>query len=243
MARHQELLGRNCERMQRAILQGLGSDRPRLRGRRISLDELETFETDRRLRPVTVPVLVDVRSLFVFGAEVGTLPARGNLRPRDRARKDREELMFGRRENESRFAVTGVVRAAAPYFEPGSGMVLLTDRKQSYIGILQQELGQKIRHHRIPSSLARGRSNPLFQINHTLASLRDGVSRLVRRNWAHSKKRQRLRSHLWIWIVWRNFVRAITNRAPGTTCAMALGVMDRKLTLPDMCRWKAEYLR
>ena len=68
--------------------------------------------------------------------------------------------------------------------------------------------------------------------------LRDGVSRLVRRSWAASKLKERLEQHLWIWIVWRNYVRAITNRAPQLTAGIALGLTNKMWTVAEMCAWK-----
>lgn len=44
------------------------------------LDELETYETDRRLCPVTMPLLIHRRTYLVIHAEVAPLPARGGLR-------------------------------------------------------------------------------------------------------------------------------------------------------------------
>ena len=49
---------------------------------RFQLDEQETFETDRLLKPVTMPVLIHADSRFVVHVEAAKLPARGQLRPR-----------------------------------------------------------------------------------------------------------------------------------------------------------------
>ena len=85
----------------------------------------------------------------------------------------------------------------------------------------------------------RDRANPLFAINHTLAMLRDGVSRLVRRSWAASKRSRKLQLHLWIWACWRNYVRGITNRAPRVTPAMVASLERRPIRpahLPNLGR-------
>ncbi|MBL7008437.1 MAG: hypothetical protein ISR76_05525, partial [Planctomycetes bacterium] len=70
------------------------------------------------------------------------------------------------------------------------------------------------------------------------AMMRDGVSRLVRRSWAASKRRERLEQHLWIWLVYRNYLRGVTNEAPRVTPAMAVGVDDRKRTRTELLRWR-----
>jgi hypothetical protein len=88
------------------------------------------------------------------------------------------------------------------------------------------------------STAVRNYSNPLFPINHTLAMMRDGVSRLVRRSWAAAKLRERLELHLWIWVAYRNYVRAITNEARHVTSAMALGIDSGKWKRREMLAWR-----
>ncbi len=83
-----------------------------------------------------------------------------------------------------------------------------------------------------------GSGNPLFPINHTLAMMRDGISRLVRRTWAASKLRERLEWHAWIWATWRNYVRGITNRSPRVTPAMAIGIEKEKWNATELCAWR-----
>ena len=72
--------------------------------------------------------------------------------------------------------------------------------------------------------------------------MRDGVSRLVRRTWAASKRRERLLQHLWVWICYRNYVRGQTNARPRMTPAMAVGVLDRQLDFDDLFVWRAPYV-
>jgi hypothetical protein len=64
--------------------------------------------------------------------------------------------------------------------------------------------------------------------------MRDGLSRLVRRNWAYSKCRHKLKRHLWIWVTWRNYVRQITNRDRWNSPASVLGIELRRLELHEL---------
>ena len=93
-------------------------------------------------------------------------------------------------------------------------------------------------HERHSSTARRDYGNPLFPINHTLAMMRDGISRLVRRSWAAAKLRQKLELHAWIWIAWRNYVRGITNRWPRRTPAMVLGVEAKRWRPSEICAWR-----
>jgi len=119
---------------------------------------------------------------------------------------------------------------------------LQADKKQSCRAQLRAVIGTRGHHHQVSSSKAiRDYRNLLILINHSNAMLRDHVNRLVRRSWAHSKKRARLSMHLWVFALSRNYVRGITRKNPEVTSAMALEIAQRKYGWSDVLRWRAEY--
>ena len=203
-----------------------------------TLDEQETFEHDRRLQPVTLPILVHWKTYFVLHAETAPLPARGQLSAWDRTRKEKRIARDGVRRSGSSEAVAQCFAAWRSVH--GEKLAhLITDRKSSYPGLFKSSFERLYGSHvRIASSETRNRRNPLFPINHTLAMLREHVSRLARRTWAASKLRERLARHLWVWIVWRNYVRGVTNHARRTTPAMALGVCNTQMPIRRLLRWR-----
>jgi hypothetical protein len=225
-----ELLGRHCRafhaRQMKRLTGALPPD--------LALDELETYETDRRLRPVTVPVLLHEASWFVLDVQVAPLASRGGLAPLDQARKERMIEREGRRRSGSTEAVAKCFATVAPLLAPGSGGMLRTDQKQTYVRLKQKQLPKELLHVRISSEEPRGLDNPLFRINRTLAMMRDGVSRLVRRTWAASKKREQLEKHLWVWVVYRNYVRRMINRSRTTSAASMLGLFPSLLPTDDL---------
>jgi hypothetical protein len=113
-----------------------------------------------------------------------------------------------------------------------------TDEKYAYRALLKEHFGERVVHQRTHSKEPRTCWNPLFVVNHTFAMLRDGLSRLVRRNWAVSKEREKLEWHLWLYIAWRNYVRPITNKRPNETAAMAAGVAPRMLEVSELLQWR-----
>lgn len=230
------LLGEHCQRFHQQQLDGAAS-RGGIAGV-FQLDELETFEHSRRLCPVSVPVLVEQRTFFVVDVETAALPARGKLKPADVERKRKREVVEGVRRSESTLAVRRSFQRLAVWHSRDRLVRVVTDRKTSYPTALERAFGAGVAHQRASSKTRRDRKNPLFAINHTLAMLRDGMSRLVRRSWAASKKRARLARHLWIWVAYRNYVRGITNKAPRITPAQALGVIDRQLKREELLAWK-----
>ena len=207
-----------------------------------SLDEAETFERDRRLEPVTVPVLIERGSRFLVHVETAALPARKLVSPALERRKLELEEKRGKRRNGSRAAVRRCFAVLRDHTEPGRELEVLTDRKSTYPSVLRKVFGKrKVAHGTTSSKSRRDIKNPLFAINHTLAMLRDGVSRLVRRSWCHAKRRERLGLHLWTYVAWRNYVRGVSNRRRAVTPAMAIGVDATRWALRDFLRWKAPF--
>jgi hypothetical protein len=230
------LLGRHCRAFHADML-----ERARRAGGIVGtfqLDELETFEHSRRLRPLTVPVLVERKSYFVLHAACAALPARGGLSPAYRRRKAAEEELHGKRKSGSVAVVRESFECLARVHRCEGPVCVQTDRKKSYVTSLARIFGERLRHERHSSTVPRTYGNPLFPINHTLAMMRDSVSRLVRRSWAAAKLRERLATHQWIWIAYRNYVRGITNQARHTTPAMALGVDHKKWECSELLAWR-----
>lgn len=239
VAHRLRLLGEHCRAIHNQRLEVLESAR-RYRGR-FQLDELETFEIDRRLQPVTVPILIESSSYFVIHAETADLPARGRLSRPKRRQKHLFEEKYGKRRSGSTRAVKRSFEVLAAITARDERVRVTTDRKASYATIVRRLFGSRSRHVRASSRERRKYGSALFPINHTLAMVRDNVSRLVRRTWAVSKRRQRLDLHLWIWAVWRNYVRGITVRAPRTTPAMAWGAATRPWPKASFLRWQSRF--
>lgn len=202
------------------------------------LDELETFEIDRRLFPLTVPVLIHKKTRFVVHADTGTLPARGNLRPRDKRRKELYEAKHGRRLCASKPAVKRCFRALRDQLAPDASFDVQTDEKKSYRPILLEVFERQIRHQWVNSKVARGRTNLLFPINNTLAQARDNLGRLVRRSWGHSKLERNLGWHLAVWTIYRNYVRERSHYYRQSSSAKDAGVAQMRVRARDILEWR-----
>jgi transposase-like protein len=230
------LLGRHCREFHANVL-----ERARQKGGiggTFQLDELETFEHSRRLKPVTVPVLIERSSYFVLHVSTAPMAPRGCRSPRWREKKESMEQQFGKRSSGSVAAVRESFDCLASMHRADARVTVQTDCKASYATNLKRIFGERLRHERYSSKAPRNYGNPLFPINHTFAMMRDGLSRLVRRSWAAAKLRERLSRHLWIWIAYRNYVRGITNEAPNVTPAMALGIDSHKWKRKELLAWR-----
>jgi hypothetical protein len=230
------LLASHTREVQTAVL-----ERARSRGwsgGRFQLDEQETFERDRRLRPVTLPVLIHQESRFIVHIEAAPLPARGGLRRRHLERKLELEASEGVRRSGSRAAVKRCFEVLARSLGVEARAVIVTDQKSSYPTVLAETMPGRYVHERHSGKLPRKVSNPLWPINHTLAMLRDGPSRLVRNTWAVTKERAWLAEHVWIWVAYRNYIRCLTNKHKRTTSAVKAGLVSRTFSKTNFFEWR-----
>jgi len=235
VARLHRKMGRICREYHRIQLQ---AHRGMLFGS-FQLDELETFETHRLVRPVTVPVLIEKHSYFVLHAEAAPMGPRGRLHPAAQKRKEADEALYGKRRNGSRKAVKHTFQLLREMLPQDKLLDIQTDRKSTYRSLIHLIFPDCLGSHvRESSRRRRDYSNVLFPINHTLAMMRDGISRLVRRSWGASKLRARLEDHMAIWIAYRNYVRGITVVDPGVTPAMALGVLGSQVDAREILAWR-----
>lgn len=204
----------------------------------IQLDEMESFEEDRRLKPLTIAVAMERRSFFVFGADVGTLPPRGNLRPKDQERKIEAELADGLRFSQSDLVVRRAFRRVDRCLRAGQPFHLQSDKKLSYWPLLKECSSRRpLIHETVSSKERRDHDNLIFPVNHVLARMRDGISCMVRRNWANAKRLLGMQRHVWIWIVWQNYVRTMTVKVRWTP-AQKLRLVSKRMTMREIFYWR-----
>lgn len=205
------------------------------------LDELESFEANR-YQPVTVPVLIDRSSLFIVATEVGALRRKGTMTAMQRRRRAEHERRHGRRPSQSPRAVRSVLDRLHQVVGPRQPVVLDSDRKPLYGQLGNRTFPGRFVWRRHDAAARRDHRNPLFPINHTNARLRHFLSRLRRRTWCVSKRREGLRAHLAIATLWSNYARGITNRTR-TTAAQAVGVARRAYRPEELLAWRQDWGR
>jgi len=239
VARRMRLLGAHARRYHERQLERV-ADLPERLGARFQFDELETYEEHRKLKPVTVAVLIEQRTGFVVHTDVETLPARKPLRGAQKKQLEAIEAKEGKRRSGSRRAVARTVEALERVARHTGRVEITTDRKASYRAALRRTFGDRVQHRRIDGRMRRGVRNPLFPINHTLARLRDLASRLVRQTWAAAKRRAALADQLAVIVAFRNYVdgwRSEPAVRQKTTAAVQLGLLPRKLTAAEYLVW------
>lgn len=214
----------------------------RLRGRTLAgpfqLDELESFEANR-YQPLTVPVLIERKTMFLVASAVGPLRRKGRLTEAQRRRRAEHEARHGRRPSRSAATVRDVLGSLSAVISPHDRAVLESDQKPLYSALGRTIFGSRFDWRPYPASARRDRSNPLFPINHTNARLRHWLSRLRRRSWCVSKRGTALAAHLATAALWANYSRGITNRTR-TTPAEALRLIERALRAEELVGWRQD---
>ena len=206
-------------------------------------DELETYETRRNTRPLSLPLLIEKESRYIIWAESATIrPSGGMSAARKRAIRE-DERKHGKRRNCSRRGCARTLRRGATLVADMGCVVLLTDEKSTYPRLARAAFGkERLLHEQTNSKLVRGTWNPLFAINHTEAMARDHMGRLRRESWLASKKRRYLDLALQLWMTYRNYVRRRFNYDGGSP-AQKLGFVDRRMKCAEVLSWRQDWGR
>ena len=171
---------------------------------KIQFDELETFEHTKG-KPLSIPLVVESRTRLILGVDVCSMPAKGPLAEISRRK-------YGVRANDRIPTLRALLQRLTPYVDPKAEF--RSDSHPYYPPVLKGVFPEST-HRRVESrkgaitgqgELKKVRWDPIFSLNHTAAMYRANVSRLVRKTWATTKKKDRLRHHLLIYAVWHNRV-------------------------------------
>ena len=210
---------------------------------RLVFDELETFESRRSIRPLSVPWLVEAQSRFVIWAESAPIRAKGKMTKRRIRAIEADAARFGPRPDTSRRACERTLRRGAEMLAEASWVEIDTDEKSTYPKLIRQAFkGHPLIHGKTNSKRPRDTWNRLFPVNHEEAMGRDLMGRLRRESWLVSKRRRWLDVALHVHIAYRNLVRPKTNWI-GRTPAQLLGFVSRALESRELFRWRQDWGR
>ncbi len=209
-------------------------------GTRFTMDEMETFETCRSTRPLTLPVIIDHESLFVVAAECAPIKPSGAMPEHRKKLIRRDEAIHGVREDRSKECLERVLGVVKKHIKAGAKFTLRSDEKGLYRTVARRLFGDAVTIEQYPGKAPRNTLNPLFRINLTNAIARDLNGRLRRRSWLVSKRGEFLNLQLAIFQVYRNYVRRRINRDPWTP-AQALGFASRPLNGQEVLSWRQDW--
>lgn len=209
----------------------------------LQFDELETYETRRNTRPVSVPTLIERESRYVIWAESAPIRPRGKMTSQRKASIQEEERRFGPRKDGSGRSVRRTLQRGADIAKDMTRVRFQSDEKSSYPRQAARAFGEsRLEHSTTHSKLARMTWNPLFPINHTEAMMRDLLGRLRRESWLVSKRRRYLDLGLQLWMAYRNLVRKRFNRDEESP-AQLLGFVRRRMSCRETLSWRQDWGR
>lgn len=191
------ILGKICRRKNEKYLEKFRS-----RIHNIQIDDLITKENSK-LKPLSVTIAVDEDRRTILAAEVSQIPAFGHL-------SKIAVSKYGTRKDEHFQGLTRVFQKITPLLS--NEVQVKSDEHKLYSGFVTAYLPQS-KHLTFKSERAtvagQGEMkkimiDPLFIVNHTCATLRANINRLIRRTWCTTKDPKRLKDHLDIFIYFYN---------------------------------------
>ncbi len=204
------------------------------------MDEMESFEKERTVLPLTIPVLIEQESMFVVDARSAPIRPSGKMSRKRREAIRRREKAEGRRRNESRACLRRVFQEGAKFCKKLPRVRIDTDEKSTYPNLIRSAFGPGAEHRQSSSRLPRNTSNQLFPINHMNAMARYLTGRLRRRSWLASKRRTFLNLQLNVFKAYKNYVRPRFNGEKETP-AMVLGLVRKQLKPTDLLSWRQDW--
>jgi transposase-like protein len=222
--RQAERLGRHCLLFHEKL-------RPREAPREpVVLDGFRTFEHSQYW-PLDVHLLVGT-SHYVYAFNDAELRRSGSMRPAQRRKRALLEKRHGRPDPQApRKRVEELLRRTVP---PGGSLHLLSDDHAAYPRALKRLRDRHFRHETTPSRQARTPTNPLFPVNLADLLLRHSSANHKRETIAFSKRRQGMLYRLAVWVVWRNYLKSVSENRKDPPPAQQLGVIERALTLREI---------
>lgn len=168
----------------------------------IEFDDLESFE-HTKCKPIAVSLAVECKSRWVLGFQVAQMPAKGLLVAKSLKR-------YGKIKDERPLARAKLFIRIQNFIKPDT--IIKTDENPHYISDIKRFFPDS------KHQLYKGRKSslggqgelkkvgfdPIFSLNHTCAVLRYRTSRLIRKTWNTTKKKERLSLHLALIVLHHN---------------------------------------
>ena len=169
---------------------------------KIGFDEMESFEHSK-CKPITLPIAVDMKSRKILAISSGNIAAKGHL-------AEISKKKYGIRKCERNKALEKMFLQLKKL--GSKNFILLTDESPHYPKKVKKYFPDydyvRFKGRRAcvvgQGELKEGGRDPLFNLNHTYAMIRDNVKRLTRKTWCTTKKLLNLNYMLHIYAFFHN---------------------------------------
>lgn len=224
--RHSARLGRHCLLFHERLRPRTAPAEP------LAVDGFESFEHSQ-YTPVHFHTAVGTRSHFFYAFTDSELRRKGRMTERQKARRSELEARLGR--PDPRSIERDMAELLALVVPPGPHPIRLrSDDHPAYRRALRRLPDRHFAHEVTSSRAARTRANPLFAVNLLDLLIRHGSANHKRETIAFSKRRQSAAERLAVLLVWRNYLKPVSERRRDGSPAQRLGLVEGMLTLADV---------
>ena len=197
----------------------------------VALDSFEGFEYSQYY-PTHFHMVVGSVSHFCYGFTDSELRRKGRMTEGQKRRRAALEARLGKPDPRStEKEVAELLRTVAPFSQP---LTLHSDEHPDYSRALRRNGHLAVDHQTISSRAARTTRNPLFPVNLMDLLIRHSGADHKRETIAFPKRRQCACERMWVFDVWRNFIKAFSERKQDASPAMRLGLADHRLTVEEV---------
>jgi transposase-like protein len=219
-----ERLGRHCLLFHERLRPQTAPAEP------LVLDGFRTFEHSQYW-PMDLNLLVGA-SHYVYGFNDAELRRSGAMRPAQQRKRARLEERHGRPDPQAtRRSVQELLGRVVP---PGGAAVIRSDEHRAYPQAIRRLRDRTFHHEPTPSTAARTTHNPLFPANLADLLLRHCSANHKRETIAFSKRRQGVLYRAAIWMVWKNYLKSLSENRRDAPPAKGLGLIRRALTVREV---------
>lgn len=200
-------------------------------GEPLVVDGFESFEYSQ-YHPVHFHTAVGAHSHFFHAFTDSELRRKGRMTVAQRQRRAELEALLGRPDPRSiEREMAALIAVVVP--EHGAAEVR-SDEHPAYPRALRRLADRRIRHRVTSSRRPRTPQNPLFPVNLLDLLIRHSSANHKRETIAFSKRRQCAAYRLAILLVWRNYLKSVSERRQDETPAQRLGILPHKLRVDDL---------
>ena len=195
------------------------------------IDGFESFEYSQ-YHPMHFHTAVGAHSQFFHAFTDSELRRKGRMTAHQKKRRAELEARLGRPDPRSiEREMAALITLVVP---EKSAAEIHSDEHPAYPRALRHLEDRPIRHRVTSSKRPRTPQNPLFPVNLLDLLIRHSSANHKRETIAFSKRRQGAAYRLAILMVWRNYLKSVSERRQDPTPAQRLGILERKLQVDDV---------
>jgi hypothetical protein len=199
----------------------------------VALDSFESFEFSQ-YHPTHFHIGIGSESHFCYGFTDTELRRKGRMTAAQKHRRTVLEARLGRPDPRStEKEVAELLRIVAPHAQ---ALTIHSDEHPDYPRAIRRAAHLEVDHRTISSRAARTTRNPLFPVNLMDLLIRHSGADHKRETIAFAKRRQAASERMWVFAVWRNFIKAFSERKQDASPAMRVGITDHRLTVEEVLR-------